>query len=287
MKAHLEETVSESRIRSVRSALGREAAAGGRYALGSVLPPLAVLVAVVLLWEFGSKALHIKQYILPAPSKIWHYLVVDQTLLWRASLVTGEEIVIGFGISVALGIPLGILVARSRLFSLTMYPLIVASQTFPKLAVGPLFIVWFGFGQLPKLLLAVLVAFFPIMVNTIAGLHAVDDDSEMLARSLGLGRIKTFFKIELPQALPSIFAGLKVGITLAVIGVIVGEFLGTSAGLGYIIINATGTVDTVALFGVLVVLTVIGLVSYAVVAAVERIAIPWYYERGDITIAAR
>jgi NitT/TauT family transport system permease protein len=257
-----------------------------RAALGTLLPPIAVLAVIVVLWEFGVGAFKVKQYILPPPSKIGHYLQISSELLWKASLVTGQEILIGFLISVALGIPLGILVAKSRLFSLTMYPLIVASQTFPKLAIGPLLIVWFGFGQLPKLLLAVLVAFFPIMINTIAGLHSVDEESEMLARSVGLGRFKSFFKIQLPQALPLIFAGLKVGITLAVIGVIVGEFLGTSAGLGYIIINATGTVDTVALFGVLVVLTVIGLASYGAVAAIERLAIPWHYERGETTVIA-
>ncbi len=248
---------------------------------GGLLPPLAVVLTLLVVWEFIVATFHVKTYILPAPTKIWSYLLLQRELLMKASLVTGQEIVVGFLISVALGVPLGILVARSRLFSLTTYPLIVASQTFPKLAIGPLLIVWFGFGQLPKLLLAVLVAFFPIMVNTMAGLRAVAEDSDMLSRSLGLGRSKTFFKIHLPQALPSVFAGLKVGVTLAVIGVIVGEFLGTSAGLGYIIINATGTVDTVALFGVLVVLTVIGLVSYGVVAAIERVAIPWYFERRD------
>ncbi|MBJ7601787.1 MAG: ABC transporter permease [Candidatus Dormibacteraeota bacterium] len=262
------------------------AARGAAHAFVNLLPPLSVVAVLIVVWEVGVKALHVKQYLLPPPSKIWIYLLTDYDLLWRGSVVTSTEIVIGFLISVALGMPLGILVARYRIFSLTMYPLIVASQTFPKLAIGPLLIVWFGFGQLPKLLLAILVSFFPIMINTIAGLNAVDDQTEMLARSLGLGRFQTFFKIQLPQALPFIFAGLKVGITLAVIGVIVGEFLGTSAGLGFLIINATGTVDTVALFGVLVVLTVIGLVSYGIVAGLERVAIPWHYERRDVNIPA-
>lgn len=264
--------------------LAQNLVGGGLRALLNLLPPLGVLLVLVVVWEIAVKALKVKQYVLPPPSKIWKYLLVDHDLLLQGSLVTSREVVIGFLISVGLGIPLGILVARYRIFSLTMYPLIVASQTFPKLAIGPLLIVWFGFGQLPKLLLAVLVSFFPIMINTIAGLHAVDEQTEMLARSLGLGRLQTFVKIQLPQALPSIFAGLKVGVTLAVIGVIVGEFLGTSAGLGYIIINATGTIDTVALFGVLVVLTVIGLVSYGIVAALERLAIPWHYERAETTV---
>ena len=264
--------------------LAHKAAGGGLIALGKLLPPLGVLAVLLFVWELGVRALKVREYVLPPPSKIWQYLLADHDLLWQSSLVTGREIVIGFLISVALGIPLGIIVARYRIFSLTMYPLIVASQTFPKLAIGPLLIVWFGFGQLPKLLLAVLVAFFPIMINTIAGLHAVDEQTDMLARSLGLRRLQTFLKIQLPQAMPSIFAGLKVGITLAVIGVIVGEFLGTSAGLGYLIINATGNIDTVALFGVLVVLTVIGLISYGIVAALERLAIPWYYDRVETTV---
>jgi NitT/TauT family transport system permease protein len=249
--------------------------------MGTVLPPLGVLAAMVVLWQLAVETLNVKLYILPPPTRIWSYLVLEHQQLWSSTVVTGEEIVIGFLVSVALAIPLGILVARSRLFSLTVYPLIVATQTFPKLAIGPLLIVWFGFGELPKLVLAVLVAFFPIMINTIAGLQSVDEESEMLARALGLGSLKTFFKIQLPQALPSIFAGLKVGITLAVVGVIVGELLGSNSGLGYVIINATGTINTVALFGVLVVLTVIGLLSYAMVATIERLAIPWRFERRD------
>ena len=266
-----------------RSQLLRGATGPSTWALGTLLPPLGVLVALIVVWQVAVEALRVKLYVLPPPTRIWAYLVVNHEQLWRGSIVTGEEIVIGFGLSVVLAIPLGILVARSRMFSLTMYPLIVATQTFPKLAIGPLLIVWFGFGQLPKLLLAVLVAFFPIMINTISGLHEVDEDTEMLARSVGLSRSKTFLKIQLPQALPSIFAGLKVGITLAVVGVIVGEFLGSNSGLGYIIINATGTVNTVALFSVLVVLTVVGLISYGIVAGIERLAIPWRFERREDT----
>lgn len=237
--------------------------------LATFLPALLTFVLLGLLWEAAVRIFEVPLYLLPPPSMIVRYIAANLPLFLKAAYATSWQIIVGFLISAAVGIPLGILLARSRLFAVTVYPLLVASQTFPKLAIGPLFVVWFGFGSAPKLLLAGLLTFFPIMIDSMVGLRSVQPDTLMLARSMGFGRLRSFFRIQLPQALPSIFAGLRVGSTLAVIGVLVAEFLGTNEGLGYLIITATGNIDTVLLFSALVVVAAIGLGFYGLVALLE------------------
>ena len=175
-----------------------------------------------------------------------------------------------------LGIGLGVAVAKSRLFAETVYPVLIASQSVPKLALAPLFTVWFGFGLLPKVLIAFLIAFFPITVNTAAGLLSVDPGTLLMARSIGLTGLRHFVKVDLPSALPSLFAGIKVATTFAVVGAVVGEFLGADAGLGRLTLTASTTLDTTLLFAALTVLAALGLTSFALVAVVERLAIPWH-----------
>jgi NitT/TauT family transport system permease protein len=243
----------------------------------SLGPPTAVIVALLVAWELAVKLFDIKQYLLPAPTQIASYMVDHPGILWSATLVTTKEILLAFGISIVLGVPLGMLLAQDSAVSRSVYPVVVGSQTFPKLALGPLFIVWFGFGITPKLILAFLVAFFPLTIATTVGIHSVRAETRLLARSIGLNPAQRFIKVTLPQALPSVFGGLKVAITLAVVGVVVAEFLGATSGIGYLIINATGTVDTLLLFSALVALTVVGLVLYMGVALAERLAIPWWF----------
>ena len=241
-------------------------------------PALLTLAVVLLVWEGAVRFFAIPLYLLPPPSLVIAYIVGHAGLFAAAGFATLRLILYGFMISVALGIPLGVLLARSRLFARTFYPLLVGSQTFPKLAIGPLFVVWFGFGTTPKLLLAFLVAFFPIMLDATTGLQAVRTDTLMLARSLGLSRTRSFLQIQLPQALPSIFSGLKIGSTLAVLGVLVAEFLGAAGGLGYLVITATGNLDTVLLFSTLVVIAVMGLALYALIVLLEQLTIgSWYH----------
>ncbi len=249
---------------------------GERWA--RVIPPLLTIVLILVVWEAAVDALKIPLYLIPPPSTIFRYLLNNFPLLWRNSVVTAYEITLGFVLSVAIGFPLGVLVVESRLVSRTVYPLLVMSQTFPKLAIAPLFIVWFGYGQAPKLLVAFLIAFFPILIDTAVGLRSVDEDTIDLARSIGLSRLQTFLKVRLPRALPSILGGFKIAITLAVVGAVVGEFLGTDVGLGYLIVQATGNVNTPQLFSALVALTILGVLFYALVSAGERLLIPWYSE---------
>jgi len=195
-------------------------------------------------------------------------------LLAAGAWVTTLEIVLGFLLSIAVGIPLALMIFLWPPFSRAVLPLLISTQAMPKVAIAPLFLVWFGFGMVPKVLIAFLIAFFPVVINTAVGLAAIEPEKIHLARSMGFGAIDTFFKIRLPDALPSIFAGLKISITLAVVGAVVGEFVGGDAGLGYLLMVANGSMDTQLLFAGIVWLTILGVALYAMVALAERLVVP-------------
>ena len=201
-------------------------------------------------------------------------LAENAALILKHGWVTTIEIVLGFLLSIVVGIPLALAIFMWPAFSRSVLPLLVSSQAMPKVAVAPLFLVWFGFGLLPKVLIAFLIAFFPIVIGTAVGLASIEQEKIYLARSMGLGTAATFFKIRLPSALPSVFGGLKISITLAVVGAVVGEFVGGDAGLGYLLMVANGNIDTPLLFAGLVALTVQGVVLFFLVELVERLAIP-------------
>ena len=244
--------------------------------VSAVVYPFVVVLAVLLLWEIGARVLKVPAYILPPPSQIAVVIHEKMPLLLRHGWVSTTEIVLGFLLSVVVGIPLAVATFMWPVFARSVYPLLVSSQAVPKMAVAPLFIVWFGFGLMPKVFIAFLIAFFPIVINTVVGLAAIEPEKIHLARSMGLSGAATFFKIRLPNALPSIFGGLKIAITLAVVGAVVGEFVGGDAGLGYLLMSANGSMDTPLLFAGLVGLTVIGIVLFMLIEIAERFAIPWH-----------
>jgi NitT/TauT family transport system permease protein len=239
-----------------------------------VLYPIGSLIAVLAAWEAATRLLRIPLFLLPPPSVIAEAMVAHAGVLAEESIATTIEIALGFALSVAVGIPLALAIFLWPLFSRSIYPLLVSSQAVPKVAVAPLFIVWFGLGLVPKVFIAFLIAFFPVVINTAMGLAAIETEKIHLARSMGLGPLATFLKIRLPNALPSIFAGLKISITLAVVGAVVGEFVGGQGGLGYLLLVANGSLDTALLFAGLVALTVLGIVFFALVALVERLVLP-------------
>lgn len=238
-------------------------------------PPVATLVVLVLAWEGWVRAFDIPSFLVPPPSRVFAVMVERPGLLWEHTLFTALETGLGFLAATLIGFPLGILVVESKLFVRTIYPLIVASQAVPKLAVAPLFLVWFGLGLQSKVLIAALIAFFPILIGVAVGLQSVDKNSLLLGQSIGLGRFGIFTKIRLPYALPSAFGGLKVGMTLAVVGAVVGEFLGSTKGLGALLVIATGTLNTALVFATLVVLSLLGLIAYWLIEIAERLALPW------------
>ena len=242
-----------------------------RRRVSTVLAPSLAVLALLLFWEFGAKLFAIPAYLLPGPQVVLASIRDNAAALWVQGLVTTWEIVLGFALSVLVGLPLALAIFLWQPFARAVYPLMIASQAMPKVAVAPLFLVWFGFGLLPKVLIGFLICFFPIVIM---GLNGIEREKIYLAQSMGLGRAATFFKIRLPNALPAIFSGLKIAITLAVVGAVVGEFVGGDAGLGYLLITANGNMDTALLFAGIVCLTVIGVVLFLLVELAERLLLP-------------
>jgi NitT/TauT family transport system permease protein len=233
-------------------------------------------LAVFLVWEFGTRLLAVPDYILPAPTTIFRALAGKFPRVMDGASVTAQEIVIGYVIAVVVSIPLAFTLALSPFLERTVFPIVVFFQIIPKVAIAPLFVIWFGFGLMPKVLIVFLLAFFPMLASGIAGFKSVPTDIVELARSTGAGRVLTFLKIRLPHALPSIFTGLKVGAALSATAAVVGEFVASNRGLGYLLLEYNGDMDTPMVFAVIVVLSMIGLSVYGLVAIVERFVIPWH-----------
>jgi NitT/TauT family transport system permease protein len=241
-----------------------------------ILYPVVTVGLLVLAWEVLTRFNVTPAYVLPPPGDVLAVLVQQWPVLLSNAVSTTIAILVGFLLSVAVGIPLAVLISTSRVFEKSIYPLLVGSQAIPKLALAPLFVVWFGFGLLPKVLMTFLIAVFPIVVSTVQGLASVETELEFLARSMGLGEYRTFRLIRLYRALPNIFAGLKVAITLAVVGAVVGEFTGSDRGLGTLLLRAIGVVNTPMLFAALIVLTILAIVLFALIELLERFVIPWH-----------
>jgi NitT/TauT family transport system permease protein len=256
-------------------ALGRTRSGPGNWLWRHRHAVLSFL-ALFGLWELLAWLLALPPYLLPPPSKILADLAGRWPRVLDGAWVTTSEIVLGYLLAVAVSVPLALLVAYSRTFEASVYPLIVFLQIVPKIAIAPLFIIWFGFGFLPKLLLVFLLSFFPIVVSSIAGFKSLDPDVMDLARSTGAGAWRLFLKIRLPQALPDIFTGLKVGAALAATAAVVAEFVASNKGLGYLLLEYNGNLETGMVFAVIIVLSLIGLAIYYAVEFVERIAIPWH-----------
>jgi NitT/TauT family transport system permease protein len=259
----------ESRLRTDRHRADRRARALGMAA------PLVSLAVLAVLWELAVAAFAIPTYLLPPPSRVGAVFVERPELLIDHGLVTLIEVAVGFAIAIVVGVAIAIILDASPLIARALNPLLVGSQAMPKIAFAPILVVWFGFGLTPKVLIVFLMAFFPIAISTLVGLVSVEREQILLARSLGMSRIRTFFKIRLPSTMPNLFGGLKIGVTLAVVGAVVGEFVGSDAGLGYLLLLANGTIDTPLLFAGVLSLTIMGLVLYWIVEVVERIVVPW------------
>jgi NitT/TauT family transport system permease protein len=257
----------------------------GRKLLESpALRPLLLLVALVLLWQAAVSLLTIPKWLVPAPLEVINEMIKEWPRLWREGLVTGYASLLGFLMSVAIGIPLAMAIAYSRVVESFLYPVLVFSQTIPKIAIAPLFVVWFGFGVFPKVISGFLLAFFPVVVATVTGFKSVDRDMIDLVRSMRASRLQTFAMISFPFALPSIFAGMKVAVTLAVVGAVVGEFVGSNSGLGYLLQIANGNFDLPLMFAALVMLAFIGVLFFIVLEAIERLTLPWHAsQRADLT----
>jgi NitT/TauT family transport system permease protein len=239
-------------------------------------PPLLLLAAGIAAWQIITVARNVPDYLLPPPSDIWQTAIDERELLWQNTIPTVKIAVGGFLLALTLGLVIAVLIRYSRVIELALYPIVIVSQTVPILALAPILVVILGFTILPKLVVVCLVCFFPITVNTVDGLKSVDPELVNLMRTMGAGRWRLFREVEWPSALPYVFSGARVAITYSVIGAIFGEWVGSSEGLGWYMIQAKDQLDTAGLFAAMIILTLIGICLFAAVSVVERLLLPWY-----------
>ena len=233
------------------------------------------LIVFVVVWEIACWAFQVPSYLVPAPSAIAAKLYEKRGLYLGHTWVTLYETVGGFALAVVAGVIAAALIVVVRPVRDIIMPLLLVAQLVPKVAIAPILLIWFGYGLLPKILIAFLVAFFPIVVNVASGLAAVERELLDLGHSLEATRWQIFWKFRMPTALPELFSGMKIAITLAVIGAVIGEFVGGNRGLGYLILIANQDLDTPLAFAALLILSVVGIVLYALIELAERLLIPW------------
>jgi NitT/TauT family transport system permease protein len=241
----------------------------------SAIYPLLGISVILLAWQCYTHVFAINRIVLPSPLDILKASILHWDILLQESWPTFLESVLGFALAVLIGIPFAVSVASSRVLNLTLYPILIATQSIPKVAVAPIILVWFGLGMQSKLVIAFLVAFFPIVVDTAAGIRATPPGLLELARSLRASSSQIFLKIQFPAALPFIFAGAKVAVTLAVIGAVIGEFIGSIGGLGNLLLTANSQLDSPLAWAALVWLSALGVLLFAAVVLAERIVMPW------------
>jgi NitT/TauT family transport system permease protein len=248
-----------------------------RDRISAVLLPIATFAVLLVAWQFLVRLFGVPEYILPLPTEFLSKLVESRALIWQHTLVTASEVLLGFLFAAAIGVPLGLMIVSFKWLERSLYPLIVFFQLIPKIAVAPLFVVWFGFGPFPKVLLTFLLCFFPTLVASMTGFRALDERVLYLTRSMGANAGQTFRYIRLPSAIAHIFGGFKVSIVFAATGAIVAEFVGSNSGLGYLLLRATSYLDMPLIFAVLVALSAIGIVFSYAVQLLERLCMPWLH----------
>lgn len=244
--------------------------------IARVVYPLLSLVVIIALWQLVVSVAKPAPYLLPSPGSVAVTLVSQFPLLIYHSGITAFETLIAFLLSIVIALPLAVMIARFRWFEDAVYPLLVTSQAVPKVALAPLILVWLGFGLHTNIVVGVLMAFFPVVISGVVGLKSVPEDMVFLGKTMGLSQAQMFRKIYLPHALPSLFGGLKVCVTLAVVGAVVGEFVGSDRGLGYLILLSSGQLQTALMFAALILLVLIGVISFAIVQLVEARVMPWH-----------
>ena len=248
---------------------------------GPALPPstryaLAILVhaLVLLAWHLWVTTYDVPSYVMPTPERAFMSLFRRYNW-WHNTKVTAGEVFVGYGLAVVVGVGLAMLFSWSRWLQAFLMPLIVSGNMVPKVALGPLVIVWFSYGFWPNVLIAFSLCFLPILITTLRGLNEVEPDLLDLARTLRASRFQVFAKIQLPGALPYVFSGMKVAVVLAVAGAIVGEFIASDQGLGYLMMQVQVTLDTAAMFMAVLLITLVGVVLYGMVLLLERLLVVW------------
>lgn len=237
---------------------------------------LLTILVLLCIWEVGVRVFEVREFMLPAPSKIIVEFFQSPRYLLMQSLSTLQTTVVGFALAVVLGVVVAIGIVSSRFLDRTLYSLLVALNAVPKVALAPLFIIWLGTGAAPKIAVAMLIAIFPILIDTVLGLKSADPEMLDMARVNQASRAKILWKIRFPNALPSIFSGMKVGVSFALVGTIVGEFVAGGSGLGHVILVAQGSFDTPTVFVALALLCVLGVFLFKLIEIFEKKLLGWH-----------
>jgi len=252
---------------------------------GKFLPKLLYFLVFLCLWHAVVVIFKLKVFILPSPIRVFQNFF-DPALIkkynwFRHIGATLTEIGLSFLATVVVGISLAILITWSKVLSQLLMPIITMFNSLPKVALAPVFLLWFGYGLVPNIMVAILVAFFPLVINAVTGLKAVDDDLLDLVRYLNASRLQMFLKIRIPNSMPYVFAGMKISATMCVVGAIVGEFIASQKGLGYLIRDAQAFIDTPAMFACLILLSVVGYLFFSFILLLEKLCMPWNITRGN------
>ena len=240
------------------------------------LTPLAGVFVFLAIWQIGVVVYQVPAYLLPAPTTIARTFIDEFPRLLYHGWITTYEMLGGYALAVGIAIPLAIAITSSKRFDEFVMPTMLFFQVVPKVAIAPLFLVWFGVGTTPKVLVAFLISFFPIVIDAAVGLRSMSPEMNDLARSMGASRMQVFARFRLPTSLPYLFSGLKVAATLAIAGAVVGEFVGADKGLGYLLLTTNSNMETALMFATIVALTIIGLAFFYLVEFVEALLIPWH-----------
>jgi putative hydroxymethylpyrimidine transport system permease protein len=237
--------------------------------------PLALLAIGLLFWQWRVHANHTPSWFLPSPRLIGSTLIDDRHLLLDNAWVTLKEVLAGFAIAVILGVLLAILIHGSRILERALYPIVISSQAIPLIALAPLLLVWFGYGPTPKIIVTTLIAFFPITVSTVDGLNSADRETLDLLRTFGASRLRRFWMVNVPSALPGFFSGARIGVAVAVIGAVFGEYVGAHSGLGYLINVSSARLRTDRVFAAITLLAVMAILLFTAVALLEYRLLRW------------
>jgi putative hydroxymethylpyrimidine transport system permease protein len=241
------------------------------------LLPVAILIGLLVAWELWVQLADVPKWQLPAPSAVAKELGASRDLLWDHTLVTLQEIVVGFLAALVAGLVLASGIAYSRVLERSVYPIVIASQTVPIIAIAPLLLIWVGYGLTPKIIIVALICFYPIAVNTVDGLKATDPDMVNMLRTLGASRWQIFTKLQIPTALPFMFSGIKIGVSVSVIAAVIGEWVGASEGLGYLITYSQPLFLTARVFAAIFVLSAMGIGLFILAVVAERMMMPWHF----------
>jgi NitT/TauT family transport system permease protein len=248
----------------------------GAVALLKKLTPVVGILVFLAIWQVGVVLYKVPPYLLPTPTNIAQTFVDEFPKLLRHGWITTYEMLSGYALAVAIAIPLAVAITSSKRFDEFVMPTMLFFQVVPKVAIAPLFLVWFGVGATPKILVAFLISFFPIVIDAAVGLRSTSQEMTDLARSMGASRMQIFSQFRLPTSLPYLFSGLKVAATLAIAGAVVGEFVGADKGLGYLLLVTNSNMETSLMFATIVALTIIGLAFFYSVEFLESLLIPWH-----------